>query len=402
MINFDVNFFFSKSLDFNNSKRFNENLKKTIKSGKKLFEKYKNNENQILFSFSGSYQEKIQNLKKKFDNLKKKKVIIGLGGSSSGAKAISGYIKDDIIYFDNLDLEYIYTFLKNKNLIDYEYYVISKSGETFETLAILNLLLQKAEEIGIKNINENIFIISDNQTSFLKKFSDSNKIKFIEHNPKIGGRYSVLSETGLFPFRDLNLNVEEASEKYLDLLINYDVDTSPVKNAAILLTCIDQLKTKIYFNLIYNYRLKHFSYWLHQLHAESIGKEGAGMTPCTSICPKDHHSMMQLFLDGPKDKFFNLFTPQDTIYFKKFNKIGFENIEKYSPKELLDKQFNSVVEVFREKKIPHRVIKITDHNNILNLFELFSYFILETIILGDCLGIDPYNQPAVQLIKEKI
>jgi glucose-6-phosphate isomerase len=112
--------------------------------------------------------------------------------------------------------------------------------------------------------------------------------------------------------------------------------------------------------------------------------------------------MMQLYLDGPKDKFFNIFSPPDQSYFKEFKKEGFFNIENYTPSGLLKKQFESVIEVFREKKIFHRIIYLKNHDDPLNLIELFSYFILETILLGKVLDINPYDQPAVQLIKEKI
>jgi len=206
----------------------------------------------------------------------------------------------------------------------------------------------------------------------------------------------------MLPFLEDEINAGDASEKFINLLKDYKSDLSPIKNVAILVTCLDKMKLNIYCNLIYNYRLKHFSYWFHQLHAESLGKNGFGMTPITSICPKDHHSMMQLFIDGPKDKFYNIFSPPDEIYYKEFIKQDFYNIESYSPFELLDKQFRSTIEVFREKKIPHRVINLTNHEDPLNLIELFSYFILETILLGKVLGVDPYGQPAVQLIKDKI
>ena len=206
----------------------------------------------------------------------------------------------------------------------------------------------------------------------------------------------------MLPFLEKNINVEDGSEKFINLLKDTKSEISPAKNVAILLTCLDKMKLNIYCNLIYNYRLKHFSYWFHQLHAESLGKNGFGMTPTTSICPKDHHSMMQLFLDGPKDKFFNIYSPPDEIFYEKFSKQNFYNIESYSPSDLLNKQFTSVIETFRQKKIPHRIINISNHNDPLNLIELFSYFLLETIILGKVLGLNPYGQPAVQLIKEKI
>ena len=245
-------------------------------------------------------------------------------------------------------------------------------------------------------------IITENKESILKSYAEKNKIKFVEHNDRIGGRFSILSETGMLPFLDNNIIVENSSEKFINFLKDKDHDKSPVKNCAILLTLLNQRKLNIYCNLLYNYRLKHFSYWFHQLHAESLGKNDLGMTPITSICPKDHHSMMQLYLDGPRDKFFNIFSPPDEDFYDKFIDEGFYNIESYSPKSLLDKQYASVIEVFNEKQIPHRVIKIEDHKDPLNLIELFSYFILETILLGEVLGINPYDQPAVNLIKDKI
>jgi len=111
---------------------------------------------------------------------------------------------------------------------------------------------------------------------------------------------------------------------------------------------------------------------------------------------------MQLYLDGPRDKFFNIFNPPNQSFYDNFNNENFYNIETYSPSGLLKQQHKAVVEVFYEKKIPHRLINLDDPNNSLNLIELFSYFLLETIILGKMMGIDPFNQPSVQLVKEKI
>ena len=403
MIKFDLKFFFdSKNLNLNNDDEYKKNLDNAINISSKLKKDYQSDQNEILKSFSASYQEKIRKLKLDISYTNKKKVVIGLGGSSSGAKAISHYIGDDIVYFDNLDYNYLSNFLKKNSIKNYTFFVISKSGDTFETLAILNLLIYYAKQNNFLDIYKNIVAVTENKSSFLKKFIDQNNIKFIEHNPKIGGRFSILSETGMLPFLNLGMNVEEYSEKYLDLLDDYENDNSPAKNSAIILTCIKKYKLNLYCNLLYNYKLKHFSYWLHQLHAESLGKNSTGLTPFTSICPKDHHSMMQLYLDGPNDKFFNIFSPQDENYFDKFDSLGFENIEKYTPGELLNKQFSSVVDVFHEKNIPCRVINIFDHTDPTNIIELFSYFLIETIILGNLLGLNPYDQPAVQLIKNKI
>lgn len=403
MISFDLSFFFdSKNLNFYNNKEYRENINKAVEISNKIKEEHEADNNEILKTFTKKYQKKTRDLKSQIKNYKKKKVVIGLGGSSSGAKAISSYIHEEIIYFDNLDYDYLNNFLKRETIKDYVFFVISKSGDTFETLAILNLIISYAKKNKYLEIYNNIISITENKNSILKNFIDKNKIKFFQHNPSIGGRFSVLSETGMLPFIDLPFKVEDASEKYLKLLDEHENDLSPVKNAAIILTCLQKYKLSMYCNLLYNYKLKHFSYWFHQLHAESLGKNQKGLTPMTSICPKDHHSMMQLYLGGPKDKLFNIFSPDDAKSFDKFGSLGFSNIEKYTPHELLNKQFNSVVEVFLEKNIPNRVINITDSSNPENIIHLFSYFLLETQVLGFLMNVNPYDQPEVELIKNKI
>lgn len=404
MISFDNSFFFDKGgLDFNNNSNYQKNLKKSIKASEKLFYDFSNGKNEILNSFTKDYQSKIRKLSKKIDYRNKKKVVIGFGGSSSGAKALSFFLNDEIIYFDNLDYQYLKSFFENKNIKDYFFFIISKSGDTFETLAVLDILIEKSKKEDGYNIFETMVIITENKKSILRDFAVKNKVKYLEHNPKIGGRFSILSETGMLPFLDIELKVENSSEKFLNLLKNNkDNDLSPIKNVSIILTCLEKYKLNIYCNLLYNYRLKHFSYWFHQLHAESLGKEGMGLTPITSICPKDHHSMMQLYLDGPKDKFFNIFSPPDEKYFDNFDVKEFYNIQNYTPQTLLIRQFKSVIEVFRKKKLPHRVISLQDHKDPSNIIELFSYFLLETILLGELIKVDPYGQPAVQLIKDNI
>ena len=402
MISFDNSFFFSQSgLNLNQDQNFKKNLKLAKNKADELMEEFSTGQNEILKSFTSEYQKKIRDLKKIVDLRGKKKVVIGLGGSSSGAKALSFFMNDDIIYFDNLDFEFIKNFFLKNNIQDYFYFVISKSGDTFETLAILNLLIIESKKNKNYDIFKSMVILTENKESILKSYCNKKKIKFIEHNSKIGGRYSILSETGMIPFIDNDFKVEEGSEKFIKIL-NEDNHLSPTNNIAIIFTILNQMNLGIYCNLIYNYRLKHFSYWFHQLHAESLGKNKFGMTPVTSICPKDHHSMMQLYLDGPRDKFFNLFSPPDETFYEKFGNEGFFNIEKYTPRSLLEAQFKSVVEVFSEKKIPHRIIQLHDHKNPLNLIELFAYFLLETILLGKMMGVNPYDQPAVQLIKKKI
>lgn len=404
MISFNNSFFFDKKgLNLDKNIKYKKNIELAISSSDKILKELHEGSNEVLESFTENYQKKIRSITKKISYQNKKKIVIGLGGSSSGAKALSFYINNEIIFFDNLDYSYFKNFFLQNKISDYFFFIISKSGDTFETLALLNLLILESNKIKNHNIFDSILVITENRENALRSFAQKNDVQIIEHNKNIGGRFSILSETGMLPILEGDkIIVEKGSEKFIKLLNNAIDDLSPIKNAAILLTCLDEMKLKMYCNLLYNYRLKHFSYWFHQLHAESLGKEGKGMTPVTSICPKDHHSMMQLYLDGPRDKFFNIFSPPDEVYYESFVKQNFVSIESYSPSALLEKQFKSVINVFYDKKIPHRVINISNHKDPLNLIELFSYFILETILLGKMIGIDPYNQPAVQLIKEKI
>jgi glucose-6-phosphate isomerase len=401
MIKIDNSFYFKKEgLNLNENKDYLNYLKISKNKSSELIKEFESGQNQILQSFTKSYQKKIRDIGVSLKDYNKKKVIIGFGGSSSGAKAMSFFLQDEIIYFDNLDYSYLKNFLITKNLKDYTFYIISKSGNTFETLAILNLLILECKKKNY-DIFESVIIITDKNENLLRKYAVNHKIKIVNHNFNIGGRFSVLSETGMLPFVDLKINFENGSEKFLSLLTKED-QNSPTLNVAIIATCIKKYKLNLYCNLLYNYKLKHFSYWFHQLHAESLGKNNQGLTPYTSICPKDHHSMMQLYLGGRKDKIFNIFSPSDEVFFEKFSKEGFKNIENYDPQSLLFSQFKAVTEVFEEKGIPHRIINIQNYKDPLSLIELFSYFILETILLGKVLNIEPYGQPEVQLIKDKI
>lgn len=147
MISFDNDFFFNNNgLNFNNNKNFIQNLNLAKSKSEELLDEFSQGKNEILNSFTTSYQKKIREIKKTINSQNKKKIVIGLGGSSSGAKALSFFIKDDIIYFDNLDLDYIKNFFLKNKLEDYFFFVISKSGDTFETLALLNLLVYERKK----------------------------------------------------------------------------------------------------------------------------------------------------------------------------------------------------------------------------------------------------------------
>ena len=404
-ISFDLSCFYDGSLgyDLRTKKEYKKNLEKCIVAGEKLNLEVEKKTNSIIDSFEQSYQDKIK-LEKKIIHNKKNKLIIGLGGSSAGAKAINQYLDYNFYFFDNYDPEYIYNFLQLHDLNEFNIYVISKSGNTFEALAIFNLVYQHLiKNNKIKEINDNICCITENNYSPLFNFAKKNSIKILLHNPNIGGRFSVFSETAMSLF-DINPNiVAGCTNEVIKKLKNNDLKDSlnPVVNAATLLSIQEINNLNFNINLLYEYSLKNFSYWFHQLFAESLGKNENALTPMTSICPKDHHSMMQLYIDGPRDKFFNIYEPSNESHFDSFAKFELGRIENKSPNNLLKSQFLGLVKTFREKKIPFKIIRINHAKSLRleNILQLLSYNIIETIILGYAQNINPYDQPAVEQIK---
>ena len=308
--------------------------------------------------------------------------MIGMGGSILGAQAIYSFLKKKIrkkiIFFDNLNDDKIKNFQKNTEKRKTLFLVISKSGNTIETITNLRQL-----KILKKN-TKNIIIISEKSKNLLFSISRKYNLKFIEHKKHVGGRYSVLSEVGMLPAllmgvdtRKIRLNLElyfKSNKKFL------------LKQSSI--TLANLLYKKKLQNIIFlNYipELEKFLFWCQQLIAESLGKKGKGFLPVVSNVPKDHHSLLQLYLDGPRDKLFYIFS------LKNKNKKNNLNLVK-------DAQIRSLKKILIEKNIPFREFtlnKISEET----IGQLFSYFILETVIVGKLTKINPFDQPAVEQIK---
>jgi glucose-6-phosphate isomerase len=328
----------------------------------------------------------------------KKIAIIGMGGSILGTKAINNFLKGKIekkiYFFDNLNPEKILNFKKKENLKKILFLIISKSGNTVETLSSLFALNI------IKKNSPNIIIISEKKDNQLFNLSRRYNLFHIEHNNFIGGRYSVLSEVGVVPayLMDININnLRSGIKKFLKGKKKLFLKNSTIKLTEIL----NEKKIKNLIFLNYAPELEDFLFWCQQLIAESLGKKNKGLLPTVSNVPKDHHSLMQLYLDGPRDKLFHIFS------------IEKKEKEKISTKKILNKnnllhdktlgeikraQRLALIKVLKNNKIPYREFKINNKNEKI-LGELFSYFILETVIVGRLAKLNPFNQPAVEQIK---
>ena len=378
---------FSSNIEFKNFsiKKNNSKIKKILNE---LLDNYSKKNNQLLLSLSKKYKYKF-----KFQNIKKYKKfkhyrIFGMGGSSLGAEAIYSFlnrkIRKKFSFVNNIDLS------RNKNnKINQFNIIISKSGNTLETLANLNY----------QNVKKNCLFITENKNSYLRNLALKLKSEIIEHNNFIGGRYSVLSETGMIPAFFMGL--EPNNFKRLDNLISSNKFINMLTYNVSSIFSFHQKKKNNSIILNYDENSNNLFYWYQQLVAESLGKSSKGILPIVSPVPKDNHSVMQLYLDGFKKNFFTFFYVMDNNL-KKIDNNSLLDSHKYlrnkKMSDILYSQFRATQNVFLKKKIPFRsfIIKKRDEKT---LGELFAFFILETILLGKALNINPYDQPAVESIK---
>ena len=339
-------------------------------------------------SYSYSYNKKLLNKLKKYSKIN----LIGMGGSSLGARSIYNFlkkkIKKDFNFNDNLSLKKLKN-KKTKNLLNL---IISKSGNTLETIVNTSIFINKNQK--------NVFL-TENRNSYLFNLAKKLKSEIIFHNNYIGGRYSVLSEVGMLPAELMGLN-ETKFKQYDNLIKNKNFLSGLVSSVSNILDYSKKGKTN---SIILNYdeNSNDLFYWYQQLVAESLGKKGKGILPIVSNLPKDNHSLMQLYLDGTKNNFFTLFFVNEksnlkinnNLLLKSHDYLKGKNLEKI--KEI---QFNATQNVFKKKNIPFRSLYI-DKRSEETLGELFTFFILETILVGKALKINPFDQPAVELIKNE-
>jgi len=311
-----------------------------------------------------------------------------MGGSSLGAQAIYDFLKKKI----DRKFSFIDNLRSNTKILKkpYNNLVISKSGNTIETIVNFNILKKK---------NDSNLIITENKNNYLKNLANQLKCQIIDHNNYIGGRYSVLSEVGMLPAELMGLKPKNFRQLN-NLVKNKNFIEALIKNVS---SIVFYLKNKKFNSVIINYdeSSTNLFKWYQQLVAESLGKKGIGILPIVSNMPKDNHSVMQLYLDGFKNNFFTFF------YVKEKNSLKINNsqiikMQSYLKNKDIDNiiyaQKRATENVFNNKKIPFRSFEILKRDE-KTLGELFTFFILETILLGRALKINPFDQPAVELIK---
>lgn len=342
-------------------------------------------------------------------------VVLGTGGSSLGAQMLVSLFGEQIyvdkskarIHFPaNLGPHTMQQLISELDLSKTHFLVISKSGSTVETMAqMLACFSNLLTVVGKEKISEYFTVIVQPGKSFLHDFAMRWRLPVHYHDPDLGGRFSVLSVVGLLPAMIVGLDVVALRDGAAQIL-NSTMDAAHVSNIPSAMGAIAthelQHKQNININVMmpYECRLEGFSNWYKQLWAESLGKQGKGTTPFTALGPMDQHSQLQLFLDGPNDKYFTVITTSSkgagpTIDSTLIEDAEYQYMAGATIGDLVKAEANSTVEALGERGKPVRHIRIREINE-RSLGALTMHFMLETIFTAELIGVNPHDQPSVE------
>ena len=338
----------------------------------------------------------------KFKKNKKNFVVFGTGGSNLGARALINILTDqpkNILFFDNIDPLFFQNKLVNLDIKSTGFIIISKSGTTPETLSQFGSVINIANEKNIlEKLYENSLVVTEFKNSPLYNIAKRNNCMLLEHKKDIGGRYSIFSNVGMIPAILADLDVKKIHEGALRTIEKNNFVNS-LKFAQIFKFC----SSNNYLSnvmMTYSDGLNYFGKWYLQLWAESIGKNNKGVTPLHAIGTTDQHSQLQLYLDGPKDKFFTFIKSN---YKNKGLKIDLEIMKEESVNYLINKTMgdlmhaeqDATIDTFKLNNFKFREILLEEINEE-TLGSLMAESIIETIAACIYFDVDPFDQPAVE------
>lgn len=371
-------------LNINNSSKSNHTIFNKFKKKDFFFEEFENN---FFFKpfLDSKYFEKLDY--KKLVNNKNKVHVFGMGGSSLSSKLLIQFkntndLNSKIFIYDNPYDELIEKNLSHHKITNNDKFIfISKSGKTVETKYFLEYIEKYLVKIGLKNPKKNFIFITENTNNFLNNYGKKNNIICFEHDPNIGGRFSVFSITGLLPLiligYDLTKLVNEAKKAF------QEIKKDKIKIGKFLLDFYSSQKinkTNIFIGLSYNQKLSSINEWYRQIFAESLGKNNKAITYISSLGPIDQHSQFQLYIDGPQDKSY--------LFFKLID----------SKTQIL----NTLYEGARKTLIDdgNLVSSISIENNYKSYNKLIILLIFDIFLRSRVENINFLDQPAVEILKK--
>jgi glucose-6-phosphate isomerase len=359
-----------------------------------------------------------EKIRSKFSNI----VVLGIGGSGLGPACAYEFLKSSrnsrLFVVDNVDpsrWQDIEAAIELKNTF---FIVISKSGKTVETLAAFAYFRDKLiHHLGKNNYRNNLAIITDPEAGPLRTIAREEDILSFGIPPGVGGRYSVLTPVGLFPAACVGLDIESllaGARSMHERSLTQDLWINPPYISGILSFLAATKKGKNIRTLMpYSEKLETYTEWFSQLWAESIGKRNnlkgeeifAGTTPARAMGATDQHSQLQLYLEGPRDKFITFYTVEDSTNQKipesysqceEMKKLAGKNVS-----ELLDIEYRATERALKNEGIPSMTLKLP-HPDAATLGQLFYMAEVETVVTGELYNINPFDQPAVESIKKYI
>ena len=351
-------------------------------------------------------------------------VIFGTGGSSLGGQALAqlaGYqvpgpkprtgalSQVNIHFFDNLDGVTLGLALRRFDPKTTRYVSISKSGGTPETLVQTIAVIEALKEVGLDwNMRQHLVVLTspgDPKDNAMQRLAQMHDLMVLDHDPDVGGRFSSLSNVGMLPSMMVGLDPgalrSGAGLVLQPILDGAEASTiAPAIGAAMVLALTEKHGLTTSIMMPYSDRLRLFSNWYQQLWAESLGKQGKGTQPVAAAGPVDQHSQMQLFLGGPPDKLLNIIMlpsagsgPQIPENYRTDPLMGY--LAGRTIGDLTDCQQRATAETYARNGRPVRTMML-DSLDETSMGALLMHYMLETIIAGLMMKIDPFDQPAVE------
>jgi len=338
-------------------------------------------------------------------------VVLGTGGSSLGGQTLCALAargaSPRMHFMDNIDPATFEELLGALDLSRTGVIAISKSGETAETLMQFLILLQRLnDQCGRDALARHCAVLTEPTANALRRLAERERIPCIDHDPEIGGRFSVLTNTGMLPALIAGLDAV-AARRGAEVVLHETLaaenprDSAVAVGAAVVMGLAEHRGLKISVLMSYVDRLASFGLWYRQLWAESLGKEGKGTTPVRALGTVDQHSQLQLYLDGPADKVLTLLMLDQG---GRGERVELEltasdpdlaYLSGRTMGDLLEAEQVATAESLMQRGRPTRVIRLRALDEE-SLGALFMHFLLETLMAADLLGISPFGQPAVE------
>ena len=324
-------------------------------------------------------------------------VVLGTGGASLGGRALAavGADKERVLFLDNADGDRLERVLGAPDRDETGFLIASKSGATAETLAQALLVLDVAEPTRVT-------VITQPGDSPLRRLADRFGLQTLDHHPALGGRYAALSAVGLLPAMVAGIDpaaARKGAHEVLSAALEAPESSAPAVGAALAVAAMRAWPRAATVLMPYGPGLHPFGLWYRQLWAESLGKQGRGSLPILAPGPVDQHSQLQLFLDGPGGMFFTLLEAPDPVPRRVdaalAESAGAGYLGGRSMGALIAAQAEVTARMLVEAGRPVRRLRVpaADERAIGGLM---MHFMLETVIAAHLLGVDPFDQPAVE------